>query len=127
MSRGNIFAAHVEYLLAVCFFVLEKSGAFIAQMVSMSFKACCLKYIHTCQKTLAAMKSDRHSAVGFYLCNILQSFQINSMAGDRWAKCSYRSVRRVEVAQIHPITAYKSIAIMFSKFRDNFLLVLLIF
>ncbi len=69
--------------------VLEKSGAFIAQMVSMSFKACCLKYINTCQKTLAAMKSDRHSAAGFYLCITLQSFQINSMAGDSWAEFSY--------------------------------------
>lgn len=115
----NMYWLHV-------FFVLEKSGAFIAQMVSMSFKACCLKYIHTCQKTLAAMKSDRHSYVGFYLCNTLQSFQINSMAGDRWAEFSHRSVGRVEGVQTNPIKAYKSIAIMFSQFKENFLLVLLI-
>lgn len=97
--------------------VLEKSGAFIAQMVSMSFKASCLKYIHTCQKTLSAMKSDRHSAVGFYLFIALQSFQINLMAGDKWTEFSYRSLRRVGGVQIQYILVrHIRVLFMFSQF-----------
>lgn len=104
----NFFAWHIaEYVFAVCGVYL--SGVFIAQMAYMSFKASCLKYIHTCQKTAAAMKSDGHLAAGFYLCISLQSFQINSTAGDRWAEFAYRSLRRAGGIQMHSGQTYKSV------------------